>query len=108
MNTLLSGKGLVRRFGGLVAVNDVNVEVKAGEILGIIGPNGAGKTTFFNLLSGFMKPTQGEVIFDGENVTGLRPYKLNRRGLARTFQLARPFSQLTVLENAMVGSYRLS
>lgn len=108
MTALLRGDRLTRRFGGLKAIDDVSVEVRQGEILGIIGPNGAGKTTLFNLLSGFLKPSQGVVMFDGADVTGLRPHKLNRMGLARTFQLVKPFARMTVLENTMVGSYRLA
>ncbi|OQM76068.1 ABC transporter ATP-binding protein [Manganibacter manganicus] len=108
MSALLSGTGLVRRFGGLTAINDVTVEVREGHILGIIGPNGAGKTTLFNLLSGFIKPTRGTVRLAEHEVTGLRPHRLNRLGLARTFQLVKPFARMSVLENVMVGSYRLS
>jgi branched-chain amino acid transport system ATP-binding protein len=108
MTSLLSSQGLVRRFGGLTAINDVSIDVKPGEILGIIGPNGAGKTTLFNLLSGFMKPSQGTITFDGRSVAGMRPHRINRLGLARTFQLVRPFSRLTVLENVMVGTYRFA
>lgn len=108
MSTILSGEKLTRRFGGLKAIDDVSIDVRAGEIVGIIGPNGAGKTTLFNLLSGFMKPTQGVVTFDGSDVTGQRPHKLNRLGLARTFQLVKPFARMTVLENTMVGAYRLA
>jgi branched-chain amino acid transport system ATP-binding protein len=108
MTTLLSCHGLVRRFGGLIAINDVSIDVKPGEILGIIGPNGAGKTTLFNLLSGFMKPSQGTITLDGIVITGTRPHRLNRMGLARTFQLVRPFSRLSVLENVMVGTYRFA
>ena len=108
MSTILTGEKLTRRFGGLKAIDDVSIEVQAGEIVGIIGPNGAGKTTLFNLLSGFMKPTQGIVTFDGSDVTGQRPHRLNRLGLARTFQLVKPFARMTVLENTMVGAYRLA
>jgi branched-chain amino acid transport system ATP-binding protein len=105
---LLSSYDLGRTFGGLRAVSHVSIDVKAGEILGIIGPNGAGKTTLFNLLSGFLKPTTGTVHFDGRDIAGLRPHRLNRLGLARTFQLVKPFPRLSVLENVMVATYRFS
>jgi branched-chain amino acid transport system ATP-binding protein len=79
--------------------------VEAGEILGLIGPNGAGKTTAFNMISGYYKPTEGQVFFDGRNVTGLRPDQICKLGLARTFQVVKPFPQLSVLDNVMIGAY---
>jgi len=90
-------------FGGLKAVSDVDLEVPAGKITAIIGPNGAGKTTFFNLVSGFYAPTEGRIVFDGADVTGLRPHRMARRGVARTFQTTRLFAEATVLDNVMVG-----
>lgn len=105
----MSGEPLLRverlgmSFGGLKAVSDVDLEVPAGKITAIIGPNGAGKTTFFNLVSGFYAPTEGRIVFDGADVTGLRPHRMARRGVARTFQTTRLFAEATVLDNVMVG-----
>jgi branched-chain amino acid transport system ATP-binding protein len=92
-------------FGGVLAVDDVGFDVNEGEILGLIGPNGAGKTTFFNLVSGYLRPSRGSVSFFGRDVTGLPPYALARLGISRTFQVVRPFPRLTVLENVMVGAF---
>jgi branched-chain amino acid transport system ATP-binding protein len=94
-----------KAFGGLQAIKDFSFELKKGEILGIIGPNGAGKTTLFNLISGFYSPDTGTAFFKGEDVTGLRPHQLCKRGLARTFQIPQLFTNLTVLENVRIGSY---
>jgi branched-chain amino acid transport system ATP-binding protein len=103
--SLLSVKNLDKRFGGLHAVKDVSIEVEAGEILGILGPNGAGKTTLYNLLTGFIRPDNGQVLLDGQPLLGMSPHKVVGLGVARTFQLCRPFVGLTVLENVLVGSY---
>jgi len=103
--TILRVENLTMRFGGLVAVKDLSLSVEEGEILGMIGPNGAGKTTAFNMISGYYKPTEGQVFFQGQNITGLRPDQVCNRGLTRTFQVVKPFSHLTVLENVMVGAY---
>lgn len=103
--TLLEAHGITKKFGGLVAVDDLDIQVETGEIVGLIGPNGAGKTTAFNLISGFMKPTAGEVYFKGKNITDLRPDQVCKLGLARTFQVVKPFAQLSVSENIMVGAY---
>ena len=103
MGALLEVRHLTRRFGGVAANNDISFDVPAGSIVGLIGPNGAGKTTVFNLISGFLPPDAGSVRFDERDITGLRPDLLNRRGLARTFQVLRPFPRLTVEENVMVG-----
>jgi len=100
---LLQARGLKVHFGGVHAVDGVDLILKKGEILGLIGPNGAGKTTLVNALSGFQKPTAGTVLMNGHDVTGMRPHKLARRGLARTFQSVRLFPGLTVLENVELG-----
>ncbi|HEX8353306.1 MAG TPA: ABC transporter ATP-binding protein [Pyrinomonadaceae bacterium] len=94
------------RFGGLVAVNSLDMAVRPGEIYGLIGPNGAGKTTVFNLLTGVYKPTSGEIYFQGQRVDGLRPYQISRRGVSRTFQNIRLFPGMTVLENVMTACHR--
>ena len=100
---LLQARGLKVHFGGVHAVDGVDLILRKGEILGLIGPNGAGKTTLVNALSGFQKPTAGTVLMNGHDVTGLSPHKLARRGLARTFQSVRLFPGLTVLENVELG-----
>jgi branched-chain amino acid transport system ATP-binding protein len=94
------------RFGGLVAVNTLDMAVRPGEIYGLIGPNGAGKTTVFNLLTGVYKPTSGEIYFQGQRVDGLRPYQIARRGISRTFQNIRLFPGMSVLENVMTACHR--
>ncbi len=91
------------QFGGLKAVDDVNLEIKKGELYGLIGPNGAGKTTVFNILTGVYKPTSGRFYLCGEDITGKAPAEVNKKGIARTFQNIRLFGKLTVLENVMVG-----
>jgi branched-chain amino acid transport system ATP-binding protein len=91
------------RFGGLVAVSDLNLEVKPGEVIGLIGPNGAGKTTAFNVITGMNVPTGGKVIYGDEEITGLPRHEITRRGLARTFQNIRLFKEMTVLENVLVA-----
>jgi branched-chain amino acid transport system permease protein len=102
---MLEVRGLSKSFGGLQAVQDVTFSVPEGSIVGIIGPNGAGKTTLFNLLNGFQKPDAGEVIFEGESLIGLLPSGVCKRGIGRTFQVARPFTRLSVLHNVLVGAY---
>jgi len=92
-------------FGGLMAVDAVSFQVAAGEILGLIGPNGAGKTTLFNVVSGYYKPTRGRISLLGQDVTGHAPYELAAKGVGRTFQVVKPFSGLSVLENILVASY---
>ncbi len=102
-HVILKVSSLSKHFKGLKAVNNVNLSVKSGELIGIIGPNGAGKTTFFNLISGFLKPEKGsKIMFNGDNIVGKRPHKLAKLGIARTFQLVRPFKFLNALENTTV------
>ena len=102
---LLTVKGLTKYFGGLRAVHDLSFEVQPGEILGLIGPNGAGKTTAFNLIPGFIHPTRGQILLDGESIAGMKPYAVTRKGIARTFQIVKPFKKLTVLENATLAAF---
>ena len=102
---LLEVRGLTKRFGGLLAVSRVDLAVERGEVCGIIGPNGAGKTTLFHLMTGFHRPTAGDVRFDGRSITGLRPHQVCRLGIARTFQIVQPFPGLSVLDNAAVGAF---
>ncbi len=102
---LLEVQGINKAFGGLQAVKDLSFTLMPGEILGIIGPNGAGKTTAFNVIAGFFPPDSGTIRFKGENITGLRPWDISHRKIARTFQLSKPFGDLSVLENVMVGGF---
>jgi branched-chain amino acid transport system ATP-binding protein len=102
---LLETSGLTKYFGGLAALNDVSLAVQPGEILGIIGPNGSGKTTLFNVVTGYYRPTSGQVIFDGQDITGLAPNRIASRGLARTFQSGDLFRSETVIENMHVAHY---
>jgi branched-chain amino acid transport system ATP-binding protein len=104
-HTILEVKAISKHFGGLVAVNRVDLAVGRGEIIGLIGPNGAGKTTLFNLVSGVLKPSDGRVVFSGEDVTFLRPSEVARRGLVRTFQATVLFKDYTVLENVVMGRH---
>ena len=99
MSALLSVKGLSKRFGGLVALEDISFELEAGHIVGIMGANGAGKTTLFALIAGNLQPSSGQVVFAGRSLSRLRPDQICRMGIARTFQIVRPFPALTVLEN---------
>ena len=105
MRVLLEINNLSRRFGGLQAVSNVSFTVSEGTIKAIIGPNGAGKTTLFNLISGFLAPDSGTILFNGHPLHGLKPYEVARRGVARTFQHIKLFSKMTVLENIMVGRH---
>ena len=101
--TLLKTTKLSKVFGGLRAVSNFEMEINKGELVGLIGPNGAGKTTAFNLLTGVYEPTEGEIIFDGQSVVGLKPYQVTQKGIARTFQNIRLFSDMTVLDNVKVA-----
>ncbi|HWS24691.1 MAG TPA: ABC transporter ATP-binding protein [Anaerolineales bacterium] len=103
--TLLNTTNVVKRFGGLTAVNKMNFALQKGEIVSIIGPNGAGKTTFFNSLTGIYKPEEGKIEFNGENLVGLRPDQIAAKGIARTFQNIRLFTSMTVIENILVGMH---
>jgi branched-chain amino acid transport system ATP-binding protein len=99
----LEAKNITKSFGGLVAVHDMGFVVHEGEILGLIGPNGAGKTTLFSLITGFLKPDSGGIYFKGKDISGHKPHKICKSGIVRTFQLVRPFSEMTAIENVMVG-----
>ena len=101
---ILEIENVSKRFGGLLALDKVTLSVKEGEIFGIIGPNGAGKTTLFNVINGVYPPTAGRIKFRGEDVTGLQPFDMSKRGLARTYQVVRPLTELSVRENVTVGA----
>ncbi len=101
---VLQGEAITCRFGGLTAVDAVDFDVRHGEIFGLIGPNGAGKTTLMNAISGVTPVAAGRIIFDGGTITGLPPHEIARRGIARTFQVMRPFTGLTVRENVAIGA----
>jgi branched-chain amino acid transport system ATP-binding protein len=103
--SLLQLKNVTRRFGGVVALDDVSLDVEQGEIAGLIGPNGAGKTTAFNVITRLYRPESGEVTFDGESILGTPPHGVVRRGIARTFQNVELFPTMTVLENVLVGAH---
>jgi len=103
--SILKLKGLRKEFGGLVAVNDIDLELEKGEIRGLIGPNGSGKTTLFNLISGFLPPTRGEVIWEGRNITGKPVHRIVKKGITRTFQLTRLLKNRTALENVVIGRH---
>jgi branched-chain amino acid transport system ATP-binding protein len=103
MTSILECRKVHRYFGGLTALCDVDLQVEEGSILGIIGPNGAGKTTLFNIISGALTPTMGQVFFQGRDISGLGANRICRLGIARTYQLVRPFASLTALENVLVG-----
>lgn len=105
---LLELREVSKYFGGLPAVSELDMDVMQGEILGLIGPNGAGKTTLFNLITGFLRPDCGRVIFNGKDISGLEPHFIAKRGIVRTFQLTTLFSGLTVLENMLAGLHLLS
>jgi branched-chain amino acid transport system ATP-binding protein len=101
---LLTLDRVTKRFGGLTAVREVSLTVAAGDLLGIIGPNGAGKTTLFHVISGYFRPDEGRVVFDGRDITGQPAHAISRRGLTRTFQIVKPFGNLSVLDNVMIGA----
>jgi branched-chain amino acid transport system ATP-binding protein len=101
---VLTLEGVTKRFGGLTAVRDVSLTVNAGDLLGIIGPNGAGKTTLFNVISGYYRPEEGRILFEGRDITGQPPHTISRLGLTRTFQIVKPFGNLSVADNVMIGA----
>jgi len=96
---------LCKAFGGLAAVKDVSFEISKGDIVGLIGPNGAGKTTLFNVVNGFYAPSRGEVLFKGERISGLKPYQICQRGMARTFQVVKPLQRMSVLDNVIASAF---
>jgi branched-chain amino acid transport system ATP-binding protein len=104
--SLFSIQGLTKRFDALVATNNVTLEIEREGILSIIGPNGAGKTTFFNLLTGFLRPDSGKILYKGEDVTGKKPYEIIKHGISRSFQVVSLFEEMTVLDNVRVGVQR--
>ena len=103
--TILEVKNLSKHFGGLAANRNISFSMEEGEILGLIGPNGAGKSCLFNCITGFLKPTEGAVFFKGTDITGWKPHKINRAGVARTFQIVHSMQDLSVLENVMIGAF---
>jgi branched-chain amino acid transport system ATP-binding protein len=102
-NVILETKKLTKKFGGLVAVNNVSIGIKRGICKGLIGPNGAGKTTFFNVICGLLKPTSGKTLFKGEDITGLQPHKISKTGISRSYQITNVFTRLSVLENVRIA-----
>ena len=102
--SILIANQLTKNFGGLMAVGDLSFRLAQGEILGLIGPNGAGKTTIFNCLTGFLTPEEGEVLLEGRSINGLQPYQICQLGMARTFQIVKPFLTISVLDNVMVAA----
>ena len=101
---MLELESVTKRFGGLTAVRDVTLQVREGDLLGIIGPNGAGKTTLFHMISGYYRPNEGRIRYEGRDVTGLPPHAICRLGLTRTFQIVKPFGNLSVRDNVMIGA----
>jgi len=104
LNIILRVDGVVKKFGGIIAVNKVSFDVEEGKILGLIGPNGAGKTTLFNCITGVYRPEEGKIIFQGKDITGLQPHVIAKEGIARTWQKVRPFKKMSVLDAVVVGA----
>ena len=102
---MLAVEGLTKRFGGFLAVSEVSFEVREGEILGLIGPNGSGKSTTFNLIAGNLRPSSGSIRLQGEEISGLPAYAICHHGVARTFQIPRPFHKISLLENVTLAAY---
>ncbi len=105
MPPLLETRDLTIQFGGITALNEVSFHIAQGEVVGLIGPNGSGKTTFFNLITGIYRPTLGDILFQQESITGITPFQVARKGIARTFQNNRLFSNLSVLDNVIIGMH---
>src|SRR5690554_292861 len=103
--TLLKTDAITMRFGGLTAVKEFNLEINKGEIVALIGPNGAGKTTAFNMITGVYPPTEGKIFFDNQEITGLKPHEITKKGMARTFQNIRLFKDLSVLDNVFIANH---
>ena len=106
MTTILEARNVTRAFGALLAVRDVSFTVKQGELLGLIGPNGAGKSTLYNVIAGLLRPTRGEILFAGQNIAGWKSHQVSRVGIARTFQIPKPYRQLSVVENVMLTAFQ--
>jgi len=104
MNTLLEARGVGRRFGAVVAASDINIRIAAGERVSLIGSNGAGKTTFVNMITGYLKPDEGQILLDGRDITPLHPRAVTRLGVARSFQIPQLFGDLSVLDNMLVAN----
>jgi len=100
---ILEVEKVSKSFGGLMAVSNLSFTLNEGKVLGLIGPNGSGKSTLFNLITGFLRPDMGKIKFNGRDITGVKPYDICKAGIARTFQLVKPFTRMTALENVMVG-----
>lgn len=107
MDLILEVDDLMKKFGGLIALNGVSLHIKRGEILGVIGPNGSGKTTLINVISGIYEPDNGSVYFNGEKINGLKPFEIAQMGIGRTFQIPKLFNKLTVLENLLVPAFAM-
>ena len=105
MEPILEAQNLSKNFGGITAVSNFSLQITKGEIIGLIGPNGAGKTTLFNIVTGFTKPNSGTVLFEGRDITKLKPHKIANMGLARTFQQAKPFKRMLAIENVAVACF---
>jgi branched-chain amino acid transport system ATP-binding protein len=103
MSVILDARGLNKRFGAVTAANDINVAVEQGAVVGLIGSNGAGKTTFLNMVTGYLKPDTGSILFDGRDITGLKPRQITQKGICRSFQIPQLYNSMTVAENLMVG-----
>ena len=106
MTTILEARTVTRAFGALLAVRDVSFTVKEGELLGLIGPNGAGKSTLYNVIAGLLRPTRGDILFAGQNITGWKSHRVARVGIGRTFQIPKPYRQLSVVENVMLTAFQ--
>jgi len=105
VSALLEVQGVSRYFGGLAALTDVSFSIAKGEVFGLIGPNGAGKTTLFNVINGFYPPSKGAVLFKGERISGLKPHRICKRGLARTFQVVKPLQRMSTLDNVVASAF---